>query len=455
MSVRSRLALGAVPLAFAAGSLAERAWLLRAPHGIAPDLAQPLPVATAWHGYGIAGLAILVATVFAAAAGLVAAVRAIGPDAGPRDAALVAIVAAAALAAAGTWPVVFSSDVYAYAAYGSLALAGHDPYAAVPASVHGPFIDAARIQWSGPFPPCVYGPLFVALARTGVALLQPAGVAATLAGFRFAAGIAFVAGIALLDAVLRGLPPARRFGLVCAYGLNPVALWTVAEGHNDAFLMLAAFAAALPALRGGRFAGAFALGLSPLLKGAGLGLAALAALDASAFRRPGRRTTWAGLAAGTALAAVLCLPPLRPALATLGAHGRYAPSVSVQGLLGLAPALVLAALAALCGLDRLRRRRPAGFAWLGIAALLALPNPYPWYAPWLLPAALAAGAAPAGIALWAATICSVVRYLPDVAGSLDPSTARLAALLAAAPLLWALLEFAGPASARKKALAQP
>jgi hypothetical protein len=146
---------------------------------------------------------------------------------------------------------------------------------------------------------------------------------------------------------------------------------------------------------------------------------------------------------------------LRPALAALGAHGRYAPAVSVQGLLGLAPALILSAAAALYGLACLRRRRPAGFAWAGIAALLALPNPYPWYAPWLLPAALAAGAGPAGIALWAATISSVVRYLPDVAGALDPGTARVAAFIASAPLLWALAGVAGLASARKKALAQP
>jgi len=445
--------LAGVPLAFAAGSVVMHVWLARAPRSIANDLAQPLAVVTAWHAYGSVAFAILAVTVAAAAAGLVAAVRRSAPSAQPGDGITVVGLAALALGAAGTWPVVFSSDVYAYAAYGALALTGVDPYAPVPASLHGPFIEAARYQWTGPFPPCIYGPLFVALAREGVALLAPAGVAATLTGFRLAAGAAFLAGIALLDAALAGRSPRLRFAAVCAYGLNPVALWTAAEGHNDAFLMLAVLAGAALAARGQRVVGALLLALSPLLKAPGLLLAAMAALHAAFFEPRGRRATLAALGLGTLLAAALAVPPLRPALAALGAHGRYAPSVSAQGLLGPVAALVLAAAAALFAVICLKRQRRAGFGWAGIAVLLALPNPYPWYAPWLLPLALAAGAEPAGIALWAATISSVVRYLPDAAGDLLPGAARLSAMVAATPLLWALVSV--PASARKKVVAQP
>jgi len=453
MIARRFAALAAVPLAFGAGSIAMHAWLARAPRSIANDLAQPLAVVTAWHGYGSVAFAILAATVTVATAGLVAAVARFAAGAQAGDGRAILAFAALALAAAGSWPVVFSSDVYAYAAYGAQALAGVDPYAPVPAALHGPFIEAARYQWTGPFPPCIYGPLFVALAREGVAVLAPAGVGATLAGFRLAASAAFLAGIVMLDVALAGRPPPLRFAAVCAYGLNPIALWTVAEGHNDAFLMLAVLAGAALAARGERVAGALIVALSPLLKAPGLLLAVMAGLDAACFRRPGRRATVTSLGLGTLVAAALVLPPLRPALAALGAHGRYAPSVSAQGLLGPVAALVLAAAAALFAGACLWRRRRAGFGWAGVAVLLALPNPYPWYAPWLLPLALAAGAEPAGIALWAATISSVARYLPDAAGDLLPGAARLSALVAATPLLWALA-FA-PASIRKKVVAQP
>jgi len=453
MIARRFAALASVPLAFVAGSVAMHAWLARAPRSIATDLAQPLPVVTAWHGYGSVAFAILAATVAVATAGLVAGVGRFGAGAREGDGLAILALASLALGAAGSWPVVFSSDVYAYAAYGALAARGVDPYAPVPAALHGPFIEAARYQWTGPFPPCIYGPLFVALAREGVTVLAPAGVGATLAGFRAAAAAAFLAGIALLNAALAGRSARLRFAAVSAYGLNPVALWTVAEGHNDAFLMLAALAGAALLARGERFVGALLVGLSPLLKAPGLLLAALAALDAAFFRRRGPRATIAALALGTLLAAALALPPLRPALTALGAHGRYAPSVSAQGLLGPVAALLLAAAAAAFAVVCLRRRQRAGFGWAGVAVLLALPNPYPWYAPWLLPLTLAAGAEPAGIALWAATISSVARYLPDAAGDLLPGAARLTALFAATPLLWALAGI--PASTRKKVVVQP
>jgi hypothetical protein len=449
------LALASVPLALGLGAAAMRAWLARAPHSIATDLVQPLPVVTSWHGYGAVAFAILAATIAAATAGLVFAVCRHAAGARPGDGRAVVAVAALALAAAGLWPVVFSSDVYAYAAYGAIALAGGDPYAPVAGNLHGPFIDAARWQWSGPFPPCVYGPLFLALAREGVALLAPAGVGVTLNGFRLAAGCMFLAGIGLLDAALAGRPPRERFVAVCAYGLNPVALWTAAEGHNDAFLMLAVFAGVALAARGGRITGAALVSLSPLVKAPGALLAALAAIDAAAFERPGRRATLLALGGGTVLAAALALPPLRPALAAIGTHGRYAPEVSAQGLLGPVAALTLAAGAGLFALALLRRRRRAGFGWAGIAVLLALPNPYPWYAPWLVPLAVAAGAEPAGIALWAATISSAARYLPDAAGNMLPGAARLTSLVAASPMLWALAGAIAPFSSRKKAVPQP
>jgi hypothetical protein len=445
-----------VPLAFGAGSAAMRVLLQRAPRSIAVDLAQPLPVVTAWHAFGSAAFAILAFTIALATLGLLVAAPRFARGAAGRDGLLVVAIAALALLAAGSWPVVFSSDVYAYAAYGALAAAGHDPYAALAPSVSGPFVEAARWQWSGPFPRCVYGPLFVALARGEVALFGAAGVAATLTALRVSAGAAFLGSILLLDSALgERVPAASRRLALCAYGLNPVALWTVAEGHNDAFVMLVVTAGAAAAARGARFAGPLLAALAPVLKAPGLLLAAVAACGVVAFRVPERGRILAGVGLGTVLAAGIALPPLLPALGALGKHGRYAPQVSAQGLLGLGPALVLAALAAGYGVLLLRGGRRSGFAWLGIGVLLALPNPYPWYAPWLVPLALAAGAGASGVALWAATISAVVRYLPDAAGGLDAGTARLAALFAALPLLWAVAGARRLVFARKKVIPQP
>jgi hypothetical protein len=448
-------ALATVPAAFLFGSAAMRSWLSRAPRSIALDLAQPLPVVTAWHAYGAVAFAILALTIVLATGGLIVAVRRHAADASPRDGFAVVAIAAVTLLAAGSWPVVFSSDVYAYAAYGAQALAGQNPYALVGAEMHGPFVDAARWQWSGAFPRCVYGPLFTALAREGVSVFAPAGVAATLGAFRIAAGLAFVAGIALVDRVLSGASPRTRFVLVAAYGLNPVSLWTVAEGHNDAFLMLAVAAGAALAVRGSRFIGTATVALSPLLKAPGLLLAALVALDALAFRRPERRATVLGLGLGTALATAVALPPLLPALTSIGAHGRYAPEVSLQGLVGPVAALLLAVVASGTGLALIVRQRRSGYALIGIAVVAALPNPYPWYAPWLVPLSLAAGPEAAGVALWAATISSVARYLPDAVGTLDAGTARFASLAAALPILWALTAAYRNPFVRKKVVAQP
>ena len=443
-----------VAVTFAAGALAERAVLARAPHALARDLAQPLPVATAWHAYGTLCFGVLAATVAAAALALGGAVLATlhGAAVPGRVGPALVTVAALALASALAWPVAFSSDVYAYAAYGALAGAGSDPYAPVGAGVHGALIDLARYQWGGPFPPCVYGPLFVALARGVVALTAPAGPAAVLRAFRLAAVLAFLGSVALLARALGAVEPRRRTLAVAAYALNPASLWAAAEGHNDA-LLLAAAAGAFVVTRGGRHrTGAAALGLTALLKAPGALFAAAIALDAALGRRPRRFDVAIAAAGGTLVAAALCLPPLVPALRAVGSHGRYAPQVSVQGLCGPGVAAGIALLCVATGSVRLARRHRDGFAWLAAAALAALPNGYPWYAPWLVPLALAAGGGPLAVGTYVATISATMRYLPDAAGELPQQTARVAAAVATLPL-WLGIAVAAARTVRKKAVA--
>jgi hypothetical protein len=432
------------------GAALARTLLLQAPRRIAVDLAQPMVVVTSWGAYGGEAFAILAATVALATLSLIVAARRLARDAVPGDVAAIALVAALGVAGAYAWPFVFSSDAYAYAAYGAMANDGLDPYAPLPASAHSALYDATRWQWGGAYPACVYGPAFVGIAAALGRATSAHGVTATLWAFRLLAGLAFVAGIPLLGAALAAWSAARRFTALCAYALNPVSLWSVAEGHNDALLMLLVMTAGAVAVRRPPL-GAFLIGLSPLLKAPGAALALGAALESWLGRRPERSSIVACVLAGLALAAAVTLPPLGPVLAAAGAHGRYAPEISIQGLLGPLPALGLAALAAAYGSARLAARDRGGLAWIGIALLMALPNAYPWYALWLVPWCLGAGDTGASRALWAATIFSVSRYLPDAWGTLSPDGARLAAGAAALPLLWAATDLRRTAFDRKKA----
>jgi alpha-1,6-mannosyltransferase len=419
-----------------AGAWLGRGWFARTPSAFAPNVAQPLPVVTAWGSFGAQGFAILAATLGAAALALVFAAR--GRRCGPVT---IVAFAAATLAANVAWPAVFSSDVYAYAAYGDLAARGFDPYLVAPAGLHDPFLDAARFQWSGPFPVCVYGPAFVAFARGVVELGGGFGVAATLALFRALACTAFLGSIALLSVGLHDTTPERRSLALYAYGLNPVALWGVAEGHNDALLLLAAMGAFALARRRNALLGSFALALGPLVKAPGALLALVYAVRCTWLGRVPEQRAWLGFFAGSVVATAIALPPLVPALTRLGTHGVYAPSVSAQGLVGPAWAALAAGALFARGAWLLFRRETSGFAWSGLAIVVVLPNTYPWYALWLLPLVLAAGPEPAAAALWGATIFALMRYLPDATGDMSANAARFASAIAALPLLLAVADF--------------
>jgi hypothetical protein len=452
VNLRRAAALLPIPSIFAAGAVASRLLLARAPRRIALDLAQPYVIVTGWGGYGSAAFALLAATLGAATIALAIAARALVRSPRRGDAAAVVAIAALTLAAGFAWPFAFSSDPYAYAAYGAMVRDGLDPYALLPASAHGPFYAAARWQWSGTYPVCVYGPAFVALAAGFVTVFGGSGVGATLWALRIAGAGAFLAGVVLLWAALRDRPARERFVALYAYGLNPAVLWAVVEGHNDVWLLLVALGAAALARTRPRCA-AVVLGASLAVKAPGAAFACAAALDGRLRRRPGGAALVAYLGAGLAPAALVCAVFMRPALASLGAHGKYAPAVSVQGLLGPVASITIALAAAGFGAVHLARGSRTGYAWLGIALLAGLPNGYPWYALWLVPFAVAAGPGRTSLALWAATICSVMRYLPDAAGDLDPVASKLAALVATLPLLLALGDLPG-AAFRKKVSAQ-
>jgi len=430
-----------VAVAFGCGAVVARGLLAHAPARTLVDRAQPLVVVTAWGPFGVQCFWALAATLAVATLTLIIAVFAIARRIRPCDrlGCEVAVAAGAAIAAACTWPFVFSSDVYAYAAYGAMALRGLNPYALIPANVHGAIVDAARFQWSGTYPLCVYGPLFVAPAAAVVAATSLASVSATLWLFRALAAVAFIVSILTLDLALRKRAPSDRFVAVATYGLNPVALWTVAEGHNDAFVLLALSAGFALGQRRAAPLGAFLVGLSAAVKATGALYAAAIIVDALRFAAPARkRPLMAAAAAGLLLGATLAVPPLVTALEAVGKNGRYAPAGSLQSLVGIGPALALGVAAGACGAVRIRRGRRDGYTWFAIALWLALPNVYPWYALWVLPAIVVSCGGYAPVALWGATIFAAVRYLPDATGSLSGSADRWVAAAALWPLLGAL-----------------
>jgi hypothetical protein len=430
-----RLALFGVPLAFLGGAIAARLLLQAAPQRWHADLAQPLVVVTAWGGYGLAFFLIFALTVALATAALAFALwpgreRGAGPS---LPATLV--LAVLAIGAAFAWPAVLSSDSYAYAAYGDAALHAHNPYLPVGSAQHGPFVDAARWQWGGAsFPPCVYGPAFVGIAAAGVWLAGDR-IGPSLWSMRIVAALAFLASIALLDAALRG-KRWRRFA-VAAYALNPVALWSAAEGHNDTLLLLFVFAAFAWLRRGeSRFAGAL-FGIAPLVKlvGAVAGPLTLAWLWA---RRDARSRPFAATLAVALIVATAALLPLQlPALGAIAGHSRYSPQFSFQGLVGIVPALLAAVAAAVTGARALLRGDASGALWFAIAGWLAIPNLYPWYALWILPVAVALPPNRATLALWCATILAGLRYLPETYGNMPHLTAAVLTLLMFAPLAFA------------------
>ena len=355
------------------------------------------------------------------------------------------IAALAALAAIGAWciPVMLSSDVYAYAAYGELARLGHNPYAHVSLASGNPIFGAAIWQWGNPIPVCVYGPLFVVIAQGILELLHAFGTAVQLDGLLAVSVLSLLLCVPLAFAAYPGNAFARS---VAAFtiGLNPVALWCAAEGHNDA-LAIAIVLAGLALMRNGQsFAGAAVAALAGTVKLPGV-LGAIPGSTAGTRARMG--------AALGAIAAIAFSTPLLHAVTTeLAPRGRFAPEASLEALVkplafvvvrddGSATTIAwsVAAIAALAcivrGATRLRESRTEGWIYFALGAWLLIPNPYPWYSLWLLPLAAAAPATrPAAVALWL-SLFSTLRYVPDAIGAPTPAGAAILGAIATLPFL--------------------
>lgn len=339
------------------------------------------------------------------------------------------------------FPVVFSSDAYAYAAYGWMALHGLNPYAHAAVTMRGPLLDAVLWQWGNPPPVCVYGPAFVWFAQAVVASFMGFGPDAPLWAFRTAACAALILCAPLAYAAF---PENTRAAAATGIVLNPVAIWCCAEGHNDVYVIALALAGFALIKQSRAFSGAALLALSALLKIPGL-IAAAAALVA--YARDGRfLRIGAGVVAGGAVCVAVSLPALEQLAAGSSQRGHsYFPQFSLQYVLSLpfgstAAIVFAAALASACfvtGAIGAWKGNRIGLGMLALGLWIAIPNPYPWYALWILPLAFILNGS-ARWALIALTLASIVRYLPDSTTDVSQSTAVAIAL---APLAAAALGF--------------
>jgi hypothetical protein len=393
------------------------------------NVPQPLAVVTQ---SGAAGAAYLAGLLLAIAVAAFFYMRAVQRAQAPLLGATL-LITAVALAIAFCAPVLFSSDVYAYAAYGQMARIGIDPYAHVPAGTMDPLVRAAQVQWVTAFPICLYGPAFVAAARFLVTAFAPFGALAQLDAFRVAACVGLLLCAALAYRAFPG-DGRERSRAAATIGLNPVAIWCAAEGHNDAIalaVVLAGFALLQCRLAG---IGSALVGLSALLKPPGIAAAIALAIA--------QRRARIGAIAGVVAASALSIPLLRGVATQLAPHGTYAPQASLQAIVApLGPAaaglfaVAVAGAVAWGGIGLLRAQRDEGWIVLGIAAWVLIPNPYPWYGLWLVALAALAPHSRAGRTAILLSLTASLRYVPDAIGNPGPALGVLLGVLAALPLL--------------------
>ncbi len=424
-----------IPLAFAVAAEFARVSLRAAPLSIASDLAQPIPVATTWHDFGASLFVTLLGAVVVAAVAYGMLLRDIAARSyethAPAVLLTIAALATLSLVAAMTFPVIFSSDVYAYGAYAQMAAHGINPYSHAPLALTDTLSRAALWQWGNPPPLCVYGPVFVWLAKIIVNALAPAGVVWQLFGLRILSGLSLVACGQLMFWALPKLSIAHRLMAAAGVSLNPVALWAASEGHNDALMLLIVLCGFVMLKRFGLTAGSFVIAGSSLVKAPGVAAGIVLATFAWPVRSHFIKIA-AGLCGGIVLTAIIALPFEAGISNVLIPRGHYTPQFSAQYLvsefarqllpghagaleLGVALALVASGALLLYGLRLSVLGKLEGAAFMALALWLAIPNPYPWYALWILPVAFLSFQSSGSVAIIVASLIIFLRYLPDVA----------------------------------------
>ena len=319
---------------------------------------------------------------------------------------LTAIVAVHLLILVG--PPLASTDVFSYQAYARMgATYGINPYTHAPAAINlDPVYSYIGAKWSL-LTPSAYGPVFTVATY----LLAPLTIATSVFAYK---GIAALASLALVGLVwrcarLRGIDPVKAVALV---GLNPLlVIYGVGGGHNDLLMLLAMMGGVYAVLASREWVGGglsllaigikltaglvlpFALadrwasgtdarlrrGRVRLALGAGIGLAALAALSFGVF----------GTGSFHMLGAIV---RSQREGGWLGIPGFITSKLGMPTVGHIAGFVLAGAFAAiLCWLLRRVWRGQmdwiAGAGWAMLAMLVASSSLLPWYVAWLLPLA--------------------------------------------------------------------
>lgn len=387
----SALGIGIAILIMIWASLVRQDWMY-------PPLTMPA-IGPPWelqvHVSGTAVSAALWIAALLAAGGLVAGLVAARKGArGPIR--LILIAASIAVVALVLLPPAGSTDALDYAAYGRLALLGHNPYVASPIYLRltePGFGLSIPIRWQHQV--SLYGPA-ATIEQYFAAKLGGASVARVVFWLKLWNGIAFGLVAVVLDRVLRSSPAARlRAHLL--WTINPLLLWDlIASGHLD---LLAAAAGVLALLVvGQRPAEVRPVLWRAVAAGALVGLAADFKIDYLLF---GIGLIWAlrrwpvALLAGTAGAVAVLVPTYarlgKPAFLALFARRDKVSQDSFYRVVGLINQNYLVVIAvvlfiALAALllwrmpagDRLRPAiRPA--LALSVAWIFIWPYQLPWY----------------------------------------------------------------------------
>ncbi|MDP9017303.1 MAG: hypothetical protein M3N19_03145, partial [Candidatus Eremiobacteraeota bacterium] len=145
----------------------------------------------------------------------------------------------------------------------------------------------------------------------------------------------------------------------------------------------------------------------------------------------------AGFAGGIILTGILARPFEAGVRTVLLPHAHYTPQFSTQFFiaqvatavfgnhiyaleLGVAVAVVACGALMLHGVRLAVRGDAEGAAYIALGLWFLIPNPYPWYALWILPVAFLGLRTPATVTIVVASITIFLRYLPDVSSAGNP-----------------------------------
>jgi hypothetical protein len=286
------------------------------PSAVVPVIPRTWPGPPLWlplHPSQVTVTALIYTAIILGAAGVGLGLVAVHRGARP-NLRLLAVAAAVAIAVLALLPPAGSTDSLSYAAYGRIAVLGHNPYVMTPQQLRAtgdPIGQQTTRNWQSD--PSLYGPVAIA-ADWVAAKLGGTNISYIVFWLKLLFAACFGAVALALDRLLRGDPAARARAHLL-WTVNPLMLWAVV-------------------------AGAHADGLGACLGIFGL----LAARTSSPGGRVGpARALAAGLLVGAAIAVKSPLAPLALALAWSVRHSvKDLAAAAAGGIVALVPGYLIA-----------------------------------------------------------------------------------------------------------------